>query len=51
LPGWKCNLTNATSEDKFPVELKNYIAYIEEKTGVAIKIVSVGPNRDQTIIR
>ncbi|MBN1925475.1 MAG: adenylosuccinate synthase [Prolixibacteraceae bacterium] len=51
LPGWKKDLTKITSEDEFPEELKSYIKFIEEKTGVPIKIVSVGPNRQQTIIR
>jgi adenylosuccinate synthase len=51
LPGWKKDLTGITSESEFPDELKNYIKYIEKRTGVPIKIVSVGPNRQQTIIR
>jgi adenylosuccinate synthase len=51
LPGWKKDLTGITSESEFPDELKNYIKYIEERTGVPIIIVSVGPNRQQTIIR
>ncbi len=51
LPGWKKDLTKITSEDEFPEELKSYIKFIEEKTGIPVKIVSVGPNRQQTIIR
>lgn len=51
LPGWKCDLTKITSEKEFPAEFKSYIKYIEEKTGTPITIVSVGPNRAQTIIR
>ncbi|HNW51876.1 MAG TPA: adenylosuccinate synthase [Prolixibacteraceae bacterium] len=51
LPGWKCDLTKITSEAEFPEKLKSYIRFIEEKTGVPITIVSVGPNREQTIIR
>jgi len=51
LPGWKCDLTKITSENEFPEEFKLYIKFIEEKTGVQITIVSVGPNRQQTIIR
>jgi adenylosuccinate synthase len=51
LPGWKCNLTGITAEKDFPAEFKSYIKYIEEKTGTPITIVSVGPNREQTIIR
>jgi adenylosuccinate synthase len=51
LPGWNCDLTDVTSEGKFPETLKQYIHFIEKETGVKITIVSVGPNRNQTIIR
>jgi len=51
LPGWNSDLTEITNEDEFPQELKDYIKYIEGETGIPIKIVSVGPNRAQTIIR
>ena len=51
LPGWNTNLTGITSEDQFPDALKSYIKFIEKETGVTVKIVSVGPNREQTIIR
>ena len=37
--------------DEFPTELKNYIEFIEQKTGVPVKIVSVGPDREETIVR
>jgi adenylosuccinate synthase len=51
LPGWKTDLTKLTAEDQFPAQFKDYIKFIEEKTGVPITIISVGPNRQQTIIR
>jgi adenylosuccinate synthase len=51
MAGWKCDLTKLTSENDFPKQLKSYIKFIEEKTEVPISIVSVGPNREQTIIR
>ncbi|OUN64328.1 MULTISPECIES: adenylosuccinate synthase [unclassified Butyricimonas] len=51
LSGWKCDMTKMTSEDEFPEEFNNYLAFLEEETGVPIKIVSVGPDREQTIIR
>ena len=44
-------MTKMTSEDEFPEEFNNYLAFLEEETGVPIKIVSVGPDREQTIIR
>ncbi len=51
LKGWKEDLTGLRSEDQFPLELKNYITYLEKELEVPIKIVSVGPDREQTIIR
>ncbi len=51
LPGWSEDITNAKSEDELPESLRYYIAYIEEKTGVPIKVISVGPDRTQTIER
>lgn len=51
MTGWKSDLTNIRSYEDFPVELKDYVTYIEKATGVPIKIVSVGPDRTQTILR
>jgi len=51
IPGWKRDLTELSSEDEFPAELKSYISYLEAELGVPISIVSVGPGRNQTIIR
>lgn len=51
LPGWKTDMTKMTDEDEFPEEFNNYIAFLEEELEVPIKIVSVGPDRDQTIVR
>ena len=51
LPGWKTDMTQMTSEDEFPEEFNAYINFLEEEVGVPIKIVSVGPDREQTIIR
>ena len=51
LPGWKTNLTQMTSEEEFPQQLRDYIAYIEKETSTPSTIVSVGPDRAQTIIR
>nr|WP_319401938.1 adenylosuccinate synthase [uncultured Carboxylicivirga sp.] len=51
LPGWKTDLTGIKSESEFPKELSDYIAYLEEQLEVPIKIVSVGPDREQTIVR
>jgi adenylosuccinate synthase len=51
LPCWKENLTGIHAEKNFPVELTSYIAFLESELGVPISIVSVGPDRMQTIIR
>ena len=51
LPGWKEDLTRMQSEDEFPEEFNAYLSFLEEQLGVPIKIVSVGPDREQTIIR
>ena len=51
LPGWNCDLTGLRSENEFPEELNNYITWLEDELRVPIRIVSVGPDRQQTIIR
>ncbi|MDO4671924.1 MAG: adenylosuccinate synthetase, partial [Porphyromonadaceae bacterium] len=51
LPGWKEPMTKMTREDQFPVNFVKYIKFLEEELGVPILIVSVGPDRNQTIIR
>jgi adenylosuccinate synthase len=51
LPGWKTDMTKMQSEDEFPEEFNNYLTFLEEELGVPITIVSVGPDRAQTIIR
>ena len=51
LPGWNKQLTGVTSESSFPSELSNYIKFIEAKLHVPVTIVSVGPDRSQTIVR
>ena len=51
LEGWKTDMTKIKNESDFPVQFKNYIEYIENVLGVPVTIVSVGPDREQTIIR
>lgn len=51
MKGWKKDLTDVRAEKDFPVEFKNYISYLEKELEVPISIVSVGPDRKQTIIR
>ncbi|MCM1095505.1 MAG: adenylosuccinate synthetase, partial [Terasakiella sp.] len=49
LPGWRTDLTAITSPDEFPQAFRDYIAFIERELGVPVAIVSVGPDRAQTI--
>ncbi|MBG7612434.1 adenylosuccinate synthase [Polaribacter sp. BAL334] len=49
--GWKADLTEMTSAESLPKNLIAYINFIEKETGVPVKIVSVGPDRKQTIMR
>jgi adenylosuccinate synthase len=51
LPGWQTDMTKMQSEDEFPEEFNAYLNFLEEELEVPIKIVSVGPDRAQTILR
>jgi adenylosuccinate synthase len=51
LKGWNNDLTAITSADEMPLELQDYIGFIERETGVPVSIVSVGPDRKQTLLR
>lgn len=49
--GWMTDVRNVTSYNDLPKELIEYIEYIEKETEVAVKIVSLGPDRKETIQR
>jgi adenylosuccinate synthase len=51
LPGWKTDITDIREFAKLPENLKNYIKFIEGQIGVPVTIVSVGPDREETIFR
>ncbi|EAZ80718.1 adenylosuccinate synthase [Algoriphagus machipongonensis] len=51
MKGWNCSLDNIDSYEKFPEELQAYVSYLEKELNVPIKLVSVGPDRNQTILR
>ena len=51
MAGWKTDLTRLTNDDQLPSEVMEYIAFIEKETGVAVSVVSVGPDREQTLMR
>ena len=48
--GWNQDLTSITGKDQIPQGLANYIAFLEEELQVPITILSVGPDRKQTIV-
>ncbi len=49
--GWKCDLRACRSYEEFPEAFKRYVDFIEQQTGVPVKIISVGPDRDETVLR
>ena len=51
LPGWQTDMTKMTEEAQFPQAFKDYIAFLEAQLETPICIVSIGPDRNQTIIR
>lgn len=50
LDGWKMDMTKVQSADEFPEEFNAYLAFLENELEVPITIVSVGPDREQTIL-
>jgi adenylosuccinate synthase len=50
LPGWKEDLREAAGLDSLPAAARSYIRRLEELCGVPVKIISIGPDRDQTIV-
>lgn len=51
LDGWEEDLTQMTSQDEFPENFRAYIEFLEKELETPIRIVSVGPDRKQTIFR
>ncbi len=51
MKGWQADLTGMTTYQELPVELKQYIEFIEKELEVPISVISVGPDRKQTIIK
>lgn len=49
--GWKKDMTKTKNESEFPAEFNEYIDFLEDYLEVPVKIVSVGPDREQTIVR
>lgn len=51
VPGWKQDITTCKTFEELPKEARDYVKLVEEVTGVKVKLISVGPDRLQTIIR
>ena len=51
MKGWNCSLAKVRSYEDFPTELKDYVSFLEKELNVPINLVSVGPDRVQTIMR
>lgn len=49
LPGWKTDMTGMKSTTEFPKEFIDYITFLERELATPITIVSIGPDREQTI--
>lgn len=51
IEGWKTDMSNMKSEKEFPSAFRKYIQFLEKELGVPVSIISLGPDREQTIIR
>jgi adenylosuccinate synthase len=51
VPGWRSDLTQLRESSQVPQALTGYIEYLEQKMEIPITVVSVGPDRTQTIVR
>ncbi|KAF0197592.1 MAG: adenylosuccinate synthase [Bacteroidetes bacterium] len=51
IPGWKSPLNDYTVWDRLPEKFRHYVRFIEKSLNLPISVISVGPRRDQTIVR
>ena len=49
--GWKTDISKCKTYDELPLNAKKYLSRLEELLGIKISIISVGPDREQTIFR
>ncbi len=50
LPGWEGGISQCRAVGELPQNAKRYVEYIEKHLGIPVKIISVGPKRDETIM-
>jgi adenylosuccinate synthase len=51
VPGWRSSTFGISSYDELPARAKDYLAFLESRTGVEVGCISTGPERNQTIVR
>jgi adenylosuccinate synthase len=51
LPGWKIDISGIRSFKALPKDARDYVLFIEKRIGVPIRWISVGPRREQIIVR
>ena len=51
VPGWRISTFGIAHYDELPAKAKEYIAFLEARTGVEVGCISTGPERNQTIVR
>jgi adenylosuccinate synthase len=49
LPGWRTDLTAATEPGDMPAAARDYVAFLADQIGVPVRLVGVGPGREQTV--
>jgi adenylosuccinate synthase len=51
LPGWDADLRSARTWEDLPAEVRGYVEFVEQEIGVSAAILSIGPDREETIVR
>ena len=51
MKGWQTDMTKCTSEEQLPQQFRDYVAFLERELETPITIISIGPDREQTIFR
>jgi len=49
LPGWQCDLSGVTERDALPREARDYVDFLSDRIGVPIRLVGLGPGREQVV--
>ena len=50
-PGWKADITGVRRYEDFPQAFRDYVRFIEQETGCPVRIISVGPDREEIVVR